>query len=309
MTTGRTTLRLSLPFLALACLAGCATTAKPERPVRMGPRVEVAARVAALVPVANIGHRGAGVSAPGNPFPENSVFSFREAIARGAQGIELDVEITADGELVVMHDDTLDRTTTCTGCVSAKTLAEIRQCRLYDGDGKVVDAAPPTLAEAYAAVPRDAIVNVELKVYGDACTTPSTGANELARAAVSEVARLRAEERTIFSSFSPAAAAAVRRESNDYSALLLGYTASTDGSWPLGVARALDLDLDAIHPAYRIPAEGVHAAREADLQVNVWTVNRPDQMETAIDAGVTAIITDRPAVLVDTLRGLEGDTP
>lgn len=261
----------------------------------------VGARVAALAPAANIGHRGAGTSNPGNPFPENSISSFREAMAQGADGVELDVELTADGELVVMHDDTLDRTTTCTGCVSAKTLAEIRQCRLLDGDGNVLDEAPPTLEESFAALPPDAIVNVELKVFGSDCLTETTGPEQLAQTAVRQVRDLGAGDRTIFSSFDPEAAAAVRNVSDLYSALLLGFTASAEGSWPLGIARAKDLHLDAIHPAFVMPREGIETARERGLQVNVWTVNEPEHMQRALDAGVTAIITDRPHVLVELL--------
>lgn len=295
---------LCLFFLLLGL--GCAARQEQQvRPEPHGERLIVRDAIAAIHPVANIGHRGAGSSEPNNPFPENSIFSFREAMAQGAQGIELDVELTSDGQLVAMHDDTLDRTTTCKGCVSAKTLAEIQQCRLRDGDGKVLADPPPTLEQSYLALPATALVNVELKVYGDDCRTPTTGPDDLAAAAVREVRRLGVGERTVFSSFDPSAAAAVRRESNYYSALLLGYTASADGSWPLGIARATELDLDAIHPALVIPPEGVRAAREAGLQVNVWTINRPAQMEAAIDAGVTAIITDRPAILVDTLRGLD----
>ena len=77
---------------------------------------------------------------------------------RGPEGpgkVELDVELTSDGELIVMHDDTLDRTTTCEGCASAFTLAGIRRCRLLDGDGRPTDEIPPTLSEVYAAMPPD----------------------------------------------------------------------------------------------------------------------------------------------------------
>lgn len=291
-------------LLAALLVAGCA--ARQEQPVHpepSGERLLVRATLAAIEPVANIGHRGAGTAEPNNPFPENSTFSFRQAMAQGAQGVELDVELTADGRLVAMHDDTLDRTTTCTGCVSAKTLAEIQKCRLLDGDGNVLGDVPPTLEQSFLALPRNALVNVELKVYGDGCRTPTTGPDDLARAAVREVRRLGVGDRTLFSSFDPDAAAAVRRESDFYSGLLLDFTASAEGSWPLGIARATELDLDAIHPALVIPPEGVQAARQAGLQVNVWTINRPARMEAAIEAGVTSIITDRPAILVDTLRG------
>ena len=104
--------------------------------------------------------RGAGASTPDNPYPENSLSSFRKAIAPGANGIELDVELTSDGRLIVMHDDMLDRTATCTGCVSAYTLAEVRECNLLDGDGQPTIEVPPPPPESYDAVQDDALVNV-----------------------------------------------------------------------------------------------------------------------------------------------------
>jgi len=70
-----------------------------------------------------IGHRGLSSS-----FPENTYISFAAALAAGADGIEGDLHLTADGVIVLMHDDTLDRTTNCSGRVDARTLAELANC-------------------------------------------------------------------------------------------------------------------------------------------------------------------------------------
>lgn len=261
----------------------------------------VRARIDALAPAANLGHRGTGQTRPGHPYPENSLSSFRAAIDLGADGIELDVELTADGQLVVMHDATLDRTTNCTGCVSAFTLAELRQCRLLDGNGIPTDEVPPTLVESYAAVPADALVNVELKVYGADCRTETTGPTDLASAAAAEVHALGAADRTLFSSFDPVAAGAIREEGSGlYSALLLSVAQSL--AWPEGLDLGIRLDQDALHPLFVIPDAGVAASLAAGLQVNVWTVNLARDMEAALDAGVTAIITDEPALLRQVLE-------
>jgi len=262
-------------------------------------------RITALAPSANIGHRGAGINRPGNPFPENSVSSFQEAMRQGADGIELDVEITADGGLLVMHDDTLDRTTTCTGCLSAYTLADAQACLLLDGDGQPTDEHPPTLAESYASLPDDALVNVELKVYGGECLTESTGAVALANAAVAEVRALRALDRTIFSSFDEEAAVAVlAAEPGAYSALLLEVTESIDPEE--AIALAVELGLDAIHPFFVIEGPAVQSALGAGLQANFWTVNMAPAMNESIDKGATAIITDQPGVLAQVLRERRG---
>ncbi len=263
------------------------------------PAVEaLRARIEALAPAANIGHRGTGITRRGH-FPENSLSSFAAAIAEGAEGIELDVELTADGGLIVMHDDTLDRTTDCEGCVSAWTLAELRGCRLLDGNGDTTDEAPPTLDEVFAVLPTDALVNVELKAFANACLTDDTGPIELARAAAGEIRQLGEERRSFFSSFNRTTAGALKRENPDlYSALLYSIPSREHVEW------AIANGLDAIHPLFVVPAEDVEMALNAGLQVNIWTVNEVERMNAMIEIGATAIITDEPALLAETLDEL-----
>src|SRR3712207_2672735 len=97
-------------------------------------------------------------------WPENSALAFRQALTLPAEQLELDVHLSADGEVVVMHDATLDRTTDARGPLRARTLAELRQVRVK-GTGGV---APPTLAEA-AALVRGAgrILRLEVKADGE----------------------------------------------------------------------------------------------------------------------------------------------
>lgn len=257
-------------------------------------------RVAILLrrPSANLGHRGTGPTRPGHPFPENSISSFVAAMDEGADGVELDVEITEDGELIVMHDDTVDRTTNCTGCVSEMTFDEIRSCRLLDGDGNPTEERPPTLLEVYNAIDGTALVNVELKVFEPPCLTDTTGPAQLVPLALDQVTQIGAENRTIFSSFDETAAALVKTERPDYySALLLSVTAS--GSE--GVETALSLDQDAVHPFVSVSSDVVQQALDSDLQVNIWTVNTEQFMQEQLDKGSTAIITDEPAILADLL--------
>ena len=103
-----------------------------------------------------IGHRGASGLAP-----ENTLASFAKAVALGADGVELDVRL-ADGEIVVIHDERVDRTTNGSGQVSEMSFAALRG--LNAGDGEQI----PTLAEVLAALPRDVAINVELKGAGTA---------------------------------------------------------------------------------------------------------------------------------------------
>jgi glycerophosphoryl diester phosphodiesterase len=104
-----------------------------------------------------IGHRGAA-----GYEPENTIRSFRKAIAFGVDGIELDVRFCKSGELVVIHDDRVDATTDGTGFVREKTLEELK--KLNAGKGEKI----PTLSEALSAVDKMAAVNIEIKEEGTA---------------------------------------------------------------------------------------------------------------------------------------------
>ena len=166
--------------------AGCGDGSSSSGPANDAVR----GRIAALAP-AKLAHRGMGPTRPLGAFPENSLSAFRAGIEAGADGIELDVELTADGQLLVMHDDRLDRTTMCAGCVNTYTLAEARACvllrRTRAADGPTPAHASPRCTRRCR---RTVLVNVELKVFGDDCATPSTDAATLARVAVAEVKRL-----------------------------------------------------------------------------------------------------------------------
>jgi glycerophosphoryl diester phosphodiesterase len=275
-------------LVLVATIAGCGDDGESQRP----PADVVRQRIAALAPAANIGHRGTGNTRAGHPYPENALSSFDAAIAQGADGIELDVELTADGHLVVMHDDRLDRTTDCEGCVSAMTADEVAQCRLLDGAGAPTEEMAPTLAETFDRLPDDALVNVEMKAFGAACRTDTTGPEQLARAAAAEVIQLGVADRVFFSSFDRTAVSVLKQEHPDLYVALL-YTIPT----PEQVTWAIDAGLDAIHPLFAVPEADVQTAIDAGLQVNVWTVNRAIDMNTMIDYGVTAIITDEPLLL------------
>jgi len=293
-------------YYACVTEASCDTTACEAefdaRTLCLGraPKDKVWVLVFSHRPSANIGHRGTGINALDNPYAENSIRSFMAAMEEGADGIELDVEITKDGKIIVMHDDTLDRTTNCTGCVSALDFDEIRACRLKDGMGNLTDEPPPTLLEAYSAVGTPALINVEMKVFGEDCLTPTTGPEQLVPAVLEEVTVIGGENRTIFSSFDETAAGLVKMERPGYYSALLSIATG-----PPQVQKALDLDQDAIHPYYPAIADTtVTEALEAGLQVNVWTVDTAEEMEAEIEKGSTAIITNEPDILANVLANL-----
>jgi glycerophosphoryl diester phosphodiesterase len=259
---------------------------------------------------ANIGYRGTGPTRAGHP-PENSLSSFLAAMDQGADGIELDAAITKDGEIIVMHDDTVDRTTgssdpavNCAGCVSAMTLDEIRACRLLDGAGNLTEERPPTLLEVYSAIGGSALINVELNVFEPPCLTDTTGVEQLVPAVLEEVTRIAGENRTIFSSLDATAAALVKTERPGYYSAIV-----SDDTGEAEVEQALTRKQDAIHPGPSVSPDIVESALDQDLQVNVLvvdTANLTDEqiatlMEEQVAKGSTAIITDAPAILADVL--------
>lgn len=104
-------------------------------------------------------HRGG----PRPGYAENAISTFERSIEDGAVFLEMDVARTQDGVLVLMHDDTVDRTTTGTGRVDEMTLEEFQALRLVDETGQALDEAPPTFAEALAALDGIGIAQVDLK--------------------------------------------------------------------------------------------------------------------------------------------------
>ena len=99
-----------------------------------------------------LGHRGWI-----GKYPENTLLAFQKAIESGADGVEFDVWLTKDGEAIIMHDETIDRTSNMRGKQKDMTLEELKKADL--GMGQRI----PTLEEAIKALPRDALINVEIK--------------------------------------------------------------------------------------------------------------------------------------------------
>ena len=147
-----------------------------------------------------IAHRGDNTNAP-----ENTISAFKKALDLGADGIELDVRLTKDGKLVVIHDRTVDRTTNGTGLVNHHTQEEI--LRLDAGSWFTSEFAgenPPTLDEVFEALPSDFLINVEMKVIMD-------GMNTIAHQVANVVRRHARWNSTLVASFNPISLWALRK--------------------------------------------------------------------------------------------------
>jgi glycerophosphoryl diester phosphodiesterase len=209
--------------------------------------------------------------------------AFRRALEVGAHMIELDVQLTRDDAVVVLHDDTLERTTTGLGPIGALTLARVRD---LDAGAWFSPAfrgeRVPTLDEVLAAIPLP--VNVELKPVGPVAVP-------LTERAFAVVAAAGALDRVVFSSFDRAAVEALRAVSRE---AVIGVLWSSDPV-PAGLAFARRVGARALHLRKEAAtAAAIAAAADAGLQTRVWTVNGRDEFARLVADGAAGIFTDYP---------------
>jgi glycerophosphoryl diester phosphodiesterase len=226
-----------------------------------------------------VGHRGAmGHS------PENTMASFERALELGADWIELDVHLSRDGALIVIHDETLERTTNGRGLVRDHTLAELRA--LDAGQGERI----PTLDEVLRwARQRNIMVDIEIKnapIYYD-------GIEERVVGVLDET---RMTERVIVISFDHAASRRVKQLEPRVVTGVLYSCRPLDGG--VGLARAANADAVLPHWSF-VTTEDVNLAHNAGLAVAPWATSDPAALRGLIEAGVDAIATNHPDVLAE----------
>jgi glycerophosphoryl diester phosphodiesterase len=309
-----------LPFAFLLSLAAFALTSCQNRAASLPVEGEQNPMKPVQELPLNIAHRGARSLAP-----ENTLQAALLGLQAGADMWELDVTLTAGGELVVIHDDTLERTSDARQvypdrspwAVGSFTLSELRQLdfgswyvekdpfrQIQSGAVSADQAAGyrgariPTLEEAVAFTrDHDWRVNIEIK---DATGTP---ADPLIVAAVlRQVAELGMGERVIISSFNHDYLRQVRDADPTIATAALVAGPHPD---PLGLLR--ELGAVAYNPSLKtLDMDQLAAVRAAGYGVNVWTVNDPADMRRLIEAGATGIFTDFPQVLAGVLDEYRG---
>ncbi|MEM7158449.1 MAG: glycerophosphodiester phosphodiesterase family protein [Myxococcota bacterium] len=234
-----------------------------------------------------MGHRGTGTSG-GNAYPENTIPSVLQAAKEGATAVEIDVQLSADGVPVLMHDAHVDGTTDGMGCVTELTVAELQM--LDAGAGTPMAGAGvtvPTLAEVLAASPLD--VNVEIKAGGEGC--PVFSDEEVASAIVEVLADDPMTRHQAVSSFELGILEAVRDLDPD---LYVGML--TVGSLTARVAVKAGFNaLNIIDGG--VDETSVAETRRAGLEVNAWTIDDPGRMHELFELDVDAIMTDEPDVM------------
>jgi glycerophosphoryl diester phosphodiesterase len=228
-----------------------------------------------------IAHRGASADAP-----ENTIAAFELALEQGADGIELDVHLSADEHPVVIHDFTLERTTDGAGPVSDRSVRELK--RLDAGgwrDRRFRGQRVQTLQEVLERFRNRARFWVELK--GGSALYPGIEERVVSLLEIYDVV-----DRALVQSFDHEAIARIRAVSREIRVGALVAQA------PLDAALLRPGAANAICPGAHLLTENVLAEiRGADLECYVWTVNEPAQMDRLVGWGVNGIITDRPGVL------------
>lgn len=222
-----------------------------------------------------IAHRGASADAV-----ENTLAAFRLAREQGADGVELDVMRCRSGEIVVFHDDDLERLGKRAGLTRATSLAELREIDL--GGGERIPLLDEVLEELGPL-----LVNVELK------SQSKLADDGLAPAVAAILRRHAARARALVSSFDPLLLARFRLRAPD---IATGLLFAHDQSLALRRAWAAPLlRPTALHPeAVLVDAERLRAWHARGYAVNVWTVDDPAELRLLAALGVDGLITNRP---------------
>jgi len=232
-----------------------------------------------------VAHRGDKAYAP-----ENTVSAFKQAGEKGADAIEFDVKLSADGQVIVLHDQTVDRTTNGTGNAAKITLAGLRDLDAsVQFPGQFSGERIPTLEEVFEAVGKQIYMNVELTNY----STPNDG---LASKVAEIVKKHGMQSRVLISSFFARNLQKIRLLLPEVPRALLTLPGLL-GFW--GRTIGCRGDYAALNPYITdLDERLVTRIHSAGKRVNAWTVTAEVDIKRAIDLGVDGIITDDPGLVL-----------
>ncbi|GJM40763.1 MAG: glycerophosphoryl diester phosphodiesterase [Ardenticatenaceae bacterium] len=229
-----------------------------------------------------IGHRGASADAP-----ENTLAAFALAQEQGVDGIEFDVQLSADGYPVIIHDSKLERTTNGRGRVQNFTLEELK--RVDAGQGQQI----PTLDEVFGTGGPHFLYNVELK-------TAALRDNGLAAVVAARIIAHGLDRQVVVSSFNPLAVRHARRH-------LTNATWVAHLSFKSGFSfKHSFIPVQAVHPRFKmVDTTYMDWAGKSGWRVNVWTVDEPNEANRLAELGVHGIITNKPALIKKAIESHE----
>ena len=228
-----------------------------------------------------LGHRGASAYAPENTLP-----AYELAMEQGADGVELDVHLSKDGELIIMHDERVDRTTDAKGFIKDYTLAELKCFDASCGKEGFAGVRIPTLREVYELFRNeDCMINVEIKTdiidYPGICDKLLALEDEMGM-----------NGKILYSSFNHYSVCELLMKRPTAKVGLL-YMSILTSPW----AYAESLGAGCLHPHFitisRTPDMAAECNRRG-IETNIWTVDDPAWMTKLAKQGVTSLITDKP---------------
>jgi glycerophosphoryl diester phosphodiesterase len=233
-------------------------------------------------------HRGYSAS-----FPENTMKAFIEAEKTGADGIEIDVQLSKDGEVVVIHDETVDRTTNGSGFIKDLTYGEIRKLDASYKHKKWLKKEPiPSFVELLEWLRGNHLIcNVELK--NGIFLYPG-----MEEKVISLIREYNLENRIVISSFNHYSLVYCYRLAPEIETAPL-YSEGLFMPW----VYAKSIKAKGIHPKLiAAPNEIIQGALESGIAVRPYTVNKEKDMKRLVEVGCTALITDEPAKAIE-IRG------
>ncbi len=236
-------------------------------------------------------HRGASAYAPENTLP-----AFQLAVEMKADGIECDIHMTKDGQLVVCHDHSVDRTSNGKGRISDLTLKEIKALDFGSRfDARFAGTTAPTLAEMLEVVKPLQVINIEIKQFEHPMGQEK--AQNIFYDIVKESGCL---DNVIVSSFDDKALSLLKQLHPEMVTCLL-YDKMYESA-----RKAQSIGCEAIHPNYiHLTRPTVLSAHRRGMKVNCWTPDDPDEIAYMIDLGCDGVITNRPDVGLEVSRQKE----
>jgi glycerophosphoryl diester phosphodiesterase len=232
-------------------------------------------------------HRGASAVAP-----ENTIAAFRAAREQGASWVELDVALLGDGTLVVIHDPTLDRTSSASGSLAGITRAELHAIDVGSWfDPRYEGEALPTFADTLVALGDLGLnVNVEIKQHAH-----HKSLAQLTESVHSSLQQRNRQTQVIISSFDDQALTAMKRLDPAYELAMLW------SELPSNWQSVLDaIPAKAVHLNYRHLTFGyLETARKLDIAVRAWTCNSPEKLAPFWAEGLAGVITDNPKLYLN----------
>lgn len=243
-----------------------------------------------------LAHRGANKIAPQNTLP-----AFQKALEFNADGIETDVHLCKDGEIVICHNYTVDETSNGKGFIDEMTFAQLRALDFGSYFSKDFEGVTlPSLAELLKLTKNMNLINIEIK--------PPLKDNELVKKVVDEVHKFGIEKNSIISCFDPECIRLVKEiDKNLKTGLLYEKSELGDEIMNFGVAKyCLQLNADAAHPEYfLINEDDVKDLHANGIAVNPWTVNEKEDIIKYTQWGCDALITDVPDFCLKVLEGMK----